>query len=261
MQVVLSNVSSEAPTAYPVDRVLSESTTSFIYDLSKGRPSAPYLRPPCPIFPGSALRFNYRFDGHATHQPLLHAAVLETTGDVVEFGIGHYSTPMLHALCEAMGRRLVSLDTDAAWVASFAHLAAPWHEFAVVASWDDADGGAGGDVLRRVYGQGWGVALVDQHPEAARVQVARRVKGRAELVVMHDANRQVGRAARSESREVGRAVRSESREVGRAVRSESRDGFVRRCREPAVVVAAGEPVWLMPRWLGALGGGPGGDGR
>jgi hypothetical protein len=166
-----------------------------MYNLSKGPPALAYVRPPCPIFPGSEVRFNYRFDGHATHQPVLHAAVLETTGDIIEFGMGHYSTPLLHELCGAMGRRLVSLDTDAAWVQSFSHLAAPWHRLAVVSSWNESESaGPGGDMLREVYGQRWGVVLVDQHPETARLEVARRLKGQAELVVMHDANRQLGQA-------------------------------------------------------------------
>ena len=176
------------------NQILAESQATFVFNISKGPPALAYLRPPCPIFPGSQVRFNYRFDGHATHQPVLHAAVLDTTGDVVEFGMGHYSTPLLHELCGAMGRRLVSLDTDAGWVQSFAHLAAPWHRLIAVTSWNEtaAAAGAGAAALREVYGRRWGVVLVDQHPESARLEVARRLKGQAELVVMHDANRQLG---------------------------------------------------------------------
>lgn len=38
-------------------------------------------------------------------QQVLHAAVLGTSGPVVEFGMGFFSTPMLHDLCKSAARR------------------------------------------------------------------------------------------------------------------------------------------------------------
>ena len=47
--------------------------------------------------------------------------------------------------------------------------------------------------LDEVYAElDWGVIFLDQHPEDARVQVARLLKGRADFVVMHDSYRQLG---------------------------------------------------------------------
>jgi hypothetical protein len=41
--------------------------------------------------------------------------------------MGYFSTPMLHELSEASGRRLFSLDTDAAWVDRFRWMTSKLH--------------------------------------------------------------------------------------------------------------------------------------
>ena len=59
----------------------------------------------CPVAEGSDVMFDYRGgDGHGTHQAVLHAAFHASTGPVVEFGMGYFSTPMLHELCRIAGR-------------------------------------------------------------------------------------------------------------------------------------------------------------
>jgi hypothetical protein len=67
------------------------------------------------------------FSAAGTHQPALHAAFIASRGPVVEFGMGYFSTPMLHELSEASGRRLFSLDTDAAWVDRFRWMTSKLH--------------------------------------------------------------------------------------------------------------------------------------
>ena len=84
---------------------------------------------------------------------------------MIEFGMGHYSTPMLHDLCAAAGRQLVSLDTDESWVDRFRWLGSASHRIIHVESWEgDAE-------VEALYARSWAVAFVDQHPESARVQV------------------------------------------------------------------------------------------
>jgi len=41
---------------------------------------------------------------NGTHLPALLACVSRTAGGVIELGVGHFSTPILHAVCEAAGR-------------------------------------------------------------------------------------------------------------------------------------------------------------
>lgn len=54
-----------------------------------------------------------------SHLPALLAAVGASTGPVLELGVGHFSTPALHALCGAMGRKLVSVESDLKWLKEF----------------------------------------------------------------------------------------------------------------------------------------------
>lgn len=51
-----------------------------------------------------------------SHQPLLiHLVNTITKGDVFELGIGDNSTPLLHLLCEKLGRKLFSYEFDKTW--------------------------------------------------------------------------------------------------------------------------------------------------
>jgi len=71
---------------------------------------------------------NGEIDLWGTHIPVLAACVAKTTGPVLELGCGHYSTRLLHALCGAMGRQLLTVDVNLKWLARFADLRAPLHE-------------------------------------------------------------------------------------------------------------------------------------
>ena len=54
-----------------------------------------------------------------SHLPALLACIAVTEGPVLELGVGHFSTPQLHALCGAMGRNLYSIESDAEWRKEF----------------------------------------------------------------------------------------------------------------------------------------------
>jgi len=172
-------------------KIVAKDEMEFSYDLTnKLLQDVKSFRPPCPVVNDSDVFFNYRGgDGHGTHQPVLHAAFFLTSGSVVEFGMGFYSTPMLHHLCAQKGRRLTSLDTDKEWVSKFEHFKSETHRIHHVAGWDEVEGG---EIMREILSGSWGLAFVDQHPESARIEVARRIKNRTKFIVMHDAYRQLG---------------------------------------------------------------------
>jgi hypothetical protein len=51
-----------------------------------------------------------------SHQPLLiHLVNTITDGSVIELGMGDNSTPLLHLLCEKLGRKLFSYEFDSNW--------------------------------------------------------------------------------------------------------------------------------------------------
>lgn len=86
-----------------------------------------------------------------THVPLLAAAMQKTTGPVLELGAGLGSTLVLHGLCAAMGRELLTLESDAAWLQRFANFGRSWHQLRQVDTF----------IGLPEYQREWGLALVD----------------------------------------------------------------------------------------------------
>ena len=115
---------------------------------------------------------------YGTHLPALIACVLRTTGPVLEMGAGLWSTPVLAALCGACGRRLVTVEQDAAWLARALRASGPRHPLhEALGDYDDPAIDAGR----------WSVVLID-HVTERRQPDLMRLAGRAELLVAHDAD-------------------------------------------------------------------------
>jgi hypothetical protein len=116
-------------------------------------------------------------DPYGTHQQALIAAVMRTTGPVVEFGAGYYSTPVLHEICGVQGRHLVTLEQDQEWIDRFTRFRADHHEVLLVEDW----------ALSPAADLTWSVALVDHAPAWARVGVLDRLwRSGTQFVVVHD---------------------------------------------------------------------------
>jgi hypothetical protein len=93
-------------------------------------------------------------------------------GDIIEFGIGDYSTRFLRL---ASFRRVMSLEIDPAWVDKFSHFDDGFIRIHKVENWDAVQ-------LNRPVG----LAIVDHAPAYRRIIDARRVAPWADLVLMHD---------------------------------------------------------------------------
>lgn len=115
-------------------------------------------------------------DVYATHLPVLVAAVARTSGSVLELGCGEWSTRVLHEMCAARGRRLVSAESDAGWAARFAHLGTSDHQIVVVPDW-----GACAEI-----DLAWDVAFVDHAPFDRRRVDVERLREKCTYVVVHD---------------------------------------------------------------------------
>jgi hypothetical protein len=63
----------------------------------------------------------------SSFMPALAEALARSSGDVVEFGIGHFSTPFLSAYCNATNRKLFSIETNEEWFNEFKHLGSNGH--------------------------------------------------------------------------------------------------------------------------------------
>lgn len=71
-----------------------------------------------------------------THLPLLYAALENTSGLVVEFGLGDNSTPVLHEYCALNKRSLISYETDMEWYSKYKPMETEFHRIHLVQNWD-----------------------------------------------------------------------------------------------------------------------------
>jgi hypothetical protein len=115
--------------------------------------------------------------GAGSHAAPLAAAFCATAGPVLECGTGWWSTPLLHGMARATGRKLVSLESDGEWAGAMQRLyGSPNHSFYVMQDWTLAP---------PVYTK-WGLAFIDFSPGDQRVDMIFRLKGQVDVFVAHD---------------------------------------------------------------------------
>ena len=122
--------------------------------------------------------------GYGTHITPLIAAVLATKGNVYEFGMGDYSTPLLHELIRyqrlnGSKRLLISYESEPDWFENFTDLEQNWHLLALKKSWDD------------IYPDGLkcAVVFIDHAPAEQRVKDILKFKDVTEIFVVHDTDK------------------------------------------------------------------------
>jgi len=121
-------------------------------------------------------------DPFSTHQASLMLAVAKTSGDILELGAGHYSTPLLHAFASPE-RRVLTLDSGAEWIREFAAFDSPWHMVRLADDWCREHNAAS---LAERLGRKWSVCLVDQLPNAARGESIKCLRSVVGVFVCHD---------------------------------------------------------------------------
>lgn len=119
-------------------------------------------------------------DPYSTHAPILAAVMaIAPPGDVIEFGIGGYSTPLLHGLCALSGRKMVSIESNAQWMKELSSYASDGHLLV-----HDPSPHASPIVTSRR----WAVAFVDngQYERRPCLDV---IHDRCDIIVVHDTER------------------------------------------------------------------------
>lgn len=116
---------------------------------------------------------------YGTHLPLLIKAMEKTTGDVLELGMGVFSTPYLHYKCMLDNRKLVSYENFEPWLNFFTkyRYRNENHEITLVTNYADAP-----------IDKEWDLVLIDQTPDSSRAEEAKRLKDKARYIVIHDSN-------------------------------------------------------------------------
>jgi len=121
---------------------------------------------------------------YATHLGPLIACINKTDGDVLELGMGLFSTPYLHYACTIGKRSLLSLDNDKEWVRKFASsdfshflYENQYHHLQYIENWDETP-----------IDKEWDVVLVDQTPDSARKESVKRLANLVQYIIIHDTN-------------------------------------------------------------------------
>ena len=114
---------------------------------------------------------------YGSHLPVLMKIVGETSGPILELGLGLYSTPYLHYTCLPTQRSLSSYDHDAGWIRYFRDCRSDFHSVNFIDNWDLLD----------CTGR-WDVVLIDHGPDARRYVEARRLAGQTKYLILHDSD-------------------------------------------------------------------------
>ena len=111
---------------------------------------------------------------YQSHLPALLACVAESQGPVLEIGVGYFSTPHLHALCDVLNRLCYSVETDKEWYDGFSvkyqgRNHAFVRELGSLPIWS------------------WGVTFIDHSPGGEnRASALRQFIDRSQFVIVHD---------------------------------------------------------------------------
>jgi hypothetical protein len=129
------------------------------------------------------MAYNMTLSGnYGTHLAPLIQAVNKTKGDILELGIGIFSTPYLHYQALLSKRHLTSIDNNEGWVNKFKtsevsghRYQNKYHDLIYVSSYDDAK-----------IEKPWDVALVDHSPSGRRITDIKRLSQYAKYIIIHD---------------------------------------------------------------------------
>jgi hypothetical protein len=93
-------------------------------------------------------------------------------------GCGDFSTPILHAICSAKERYLLSTESDEKWMNLFTDLKNEWHQFKFVKSTNEW-ANIGNNI-------NWAVVLIDHTPAQQRIIDIKRLRQNTDIFVIHD---------------------------------------------------------------------------
>jgi len=117
---------------------------------------------------------------YGTHLPCLIKALEKTKGDVLELGLGVFSTPYLHYQCMLSKRKLVSYENFKGWYKFFAvthKYGNEYHDLHLIDNYEKAP-----------IEKQWDVVLVDQTPDESRKEAVKKLANLAKYIIIHDSN-------------------------------------------------------------------------
>lgn len=125
-----------------------------------------------------------------THQPFFTEVLKNTNGDVLECGCGEGSTAMIRSQLKGTSRKLVSIESDKAWLDKYIHLQNAEHDFYHVPADNNNTMETGMAWVRFVEStladRQFDVVFIDSSPWLSRKCLFDYFKTRAKVVVIHD---------------------------------------------------------------------------
>ena len=129
---------------------------------------------------------------YGTHQPILVELLLNTTGNIIEFGCGNTSTDLIKTVIKGTNRKLISLESNLEWFNKFKHLEDENHKlFFVDAGNDDCDstGKFWIDFINShdlITNMDFDVCFIDQSPWTARTYALNHYINKIKWIIVHD---------------------------------------------------------------------------
>jgi predicted O-methyltransferase YrrM len=116
-----------------------------------------------------------------SYLPILIKLVQNTSGPILELGVGFCSTPFLHWVCYPTKRRLVSYENNPEYYKFAESWKDDFHEIRCINNWDEA-----------VLDESWTIAFVDHSPSHRRAIEIKKLL-QADYIVAHDTENRVAR--------------------------------------------------------------------
>jgi hypothetical protein len=118
-----------------------------------------------------------KLEAWSSHQPLLiHVLNTIKSGDVLEFGTGFHSTPIMHIICAFQQRKLMSIETDEKWIEKSLKWRSPNHSLELVSP---------KELLHHsLFTHRFSIAFIDGAPAEIRQPFLEKIQ--ADYLIVHD---------------------------------------------------------------------------
>lgn len=125
-------------------------------------------------------------DPNGTHQEFLKFYIGQTSGDIAEFGTGHFSTGTILECIQGTGRKLISFENNKEWYERMrqVHPESPHHRYIFVEDWQKA--------LDDFADTRFSLVFIDQGPWEARTLTLETFSKKADYLIIHDADYYAG---------------------------------------------------------------------
>lgn len=119
---------------------------------------------------------------YGTHQKYLKECILKTSGNILEFGCGDYSTKFILDLIKDTNRKLISVENNLEWYLKISqtYLENENHKYIFTTNYQKT--------CEELKNQMYSVVFIDGSPWETRITALKNLKENAEYIIIHDAD-------------------------------------------------------------------------